>query len=528
MKANNVLFSPSISLGLSADVEYLLQQTFIEKPNGVVLLAEPSRTALVLAIAGALAGISAFFSRASGRIGIPVNLAFLLLGIMAGGTELGRAASPSYSLAFSLGVAALVLILFDGGLNTPTAVMRKGLAPASLLATLGIAGTALCFGLGARLLGFPWPQALLLGAIVSSTDAAAVFAVLRGSGLKLKQRVGITLELESGLNDPMAVILTIALTAALQSSTPPSFAVIPQIISQLILGATLGLALGYGGRFLITQAHLPAAGLFPVLSLGLALTSFGLTTLLGGSGFLAVYLTAVVLGNVRLPYKSGLLRVHDAMAWLSQVGMFLILGLLVKPLRLYNVAEIGFILALFLAMLARPLVVAICLLPFRFSVREIIYISWVGLRGAVPIVLAIFPILARVPGAERIFDVVFFVVVISALIPGGTVRYVTRKLHLESEGPPPAPAALEISSTQLLHGEIMSFYIERASAVSGSAIVDLPFPETTSVLLIMRDKDLIAPKGKTVFHPGDHVYLFCTQEDRDLVHLIFGRRDEGN
>lgn len=502
---------------------------FITKTeNGVVLLAEPSRTALVLAIAGALAGVSAFFSRASGRIGIPVNLAFLLLGMLAGGSEPGKAASPSYSLAFSLGVTALALILFDGGLNTPTAAMRKGLTPASLLATLGVAGTALCFGLGARLLGFPWLQAFLLGAIVSSTDAAAVFAVLRGSGLKLKQRVGITLELESGLNDPMAVILTISLTQALQTFTPPSFVVVPQIILQLVLGAALGLALGYAGRFLITQAHLPAAGLFPVLSLGLALVSFGVTTLLGGSGFLAVYLTAIVLGNVPLPYKSGLLRVHDAVAWLSQIGMFLVLGLLVDPQRLYNVAGIGFFLALFLAILARPLVVAVCLLPFRFSIREIGYIGWVGLRGAVPIVLAIFPILARAPGAEKIFDVVFFVVVVSALIPGGTVRYVTRKLHLESEDPPPPPAALEISSTQLLHGEVMSFYIEQASAVSGSAIVDLPFPETTSVLLVMRGKDLIAPKGRTVFNPGDHVYLFCSPEDHDLVHLIFGRRDENS
>jgi len=480
---------------------------------------------LLLAL-GAAAAVSTLFSRAAGRVGVPVNLVFLGLGLVAGLAAMGPPAVDAGS-AYRVGTAALVIILFDGGLNTPASALRAAVWPAGLLATVGVAGTAAVLGLFAHLLGFGWTEAFLLGAIVSSTDAAAVFAVLRGSGLQLKRRVGITLELESGLNDAMAVLLTVALTGALAGTSPLSRFLPLEIALQLLVGAVTGLAMGLLGRALLQRAKLPAAGMYPVLTLGLAFATYGLTTLAHGSGFLAVYVAAVVLGQVRLPYQTGLLRVHDALAWLSQIAMFMVLGLLASPTRIWQSAGLGLGLAVLLAIVARPAVVALCLAPFRYPRKEVLYIGWVGLRGAVPIVLATIPVLAGAPQALRIFDVVFVIAALSAIIPGGTVRALTRKLGLFSDEPPPPEAVLEIASTRVLQGEVMSFFVEPASAVCGSALSDLPFPDSTSVMLLVRGTELVAPRGKTTFQAGDHVYLFCAPDDRPLVQLIFGRPEVG-
>ncbi|MGI5861926.1 MAG: potassium/proton antiporter [Myxococcales bacterium] len=486
-------------------------------------LDEPMTTAVMLTVFGVLAGLSALLSRTSDRAGIPLFLLFLAIGMFAGNETFGLVRFDDYKLAFRLGVAALVLILFDGGLNTPMSSLARGLAPAGVLATVGVAGTAFALALFARLLGFDWPEALLVGSIVSSTDAAAVFAVLRGSGLQLQRRVSYTLELESGMNDPMAVILTLGFTQAALSGASVSWGLATQVVQQLGIGTVLGLGFGYLARPLLRHAHLPEAGLYPVLTMALAALIFGITTLVQGSGFMAVYLAGIVFGNASLPYKTGLLRVHGAGAWLSQVIMFLVLGLLSVPTRLIDVAVVGLALALLLAFLCRPVVVFLLMLPFRYPLREVVYICWIGLRGAVPIVLATFPVLAGVPGALRIFDVIFFIVTISALLPGGTVRWATRKLGLQSGEPPPPHAMLEITSTRLLEGEVLSFFIDPASAVSGSRISQLPFPTDTAVMLIIRGEKLIAPKGPTILQPGDFVYLFCPPEDRPFVQLIFGR-----
>jgi cell volume regulation protein A len=245
-----------------------------------------------------------------------------------------------------------------------------------------------------------------------------------------------------------------------------------------------------------------------------------------GSGFLAVYVAAVVLGNSPIPYRSGLLRVHDAIAWFSQVAMFVMLGLLSFPSRLMDVAAVGLALGLFLAFIARPLVVILCLLPFGFERREMLYVGWAGLRGAVPIVLASFPVLAGAPDAERIFDVVFFVVVASALVPGGTLGWMTRRLGLVSKEPPRPQAILELQSSAPLAGEVLSFYIEPAAAVAGARIADLPFPEGSAATLVVRGGELIAPKGGTTLLPGDHVFVFCRREDRPLLQLLFGRMEQ--
>jgi potassium/hydrogen antiporter len=487
--------------------------------------AEPVATAWLLAIAALLVAASALSSRLSARSGIPVFLIFIGLGIAAGSEGIGGIEFADYHLAFRLGTVALALILFDGGLNTRLSAMRAAAAPATVLATVGVAGTAALMGVGAWLLGFGWVEALLLGAVVSSTDAAAVFSVLRGSNLQLRQRVAQTLELESGLNDPLAVILTATMTEVLASGQSPSLRLLADIPLQLVVGAAGGVAIGYGGRWLLGRARLPAGGLYAVLTLALSFLAFSVPTLVMGSGFLAVYLAGAVLGSGPLPYRGGLLRFHDAFAWLAQVTMFLVLGLLVFPSRLLDVAGTGVALALLLVLVARPLVVTLCLLPFGFAAREVLYIGWVGLRGAVPIILATVPVLAGVHGGDRLFHIVFFVVVVGALVPGGTVGWVSRRLGLISKRPPPPPAVLEVSALRPLAGEILSFTVHPALPVCGVTLADLPLPEQVVVMLILRGDELVAPRGATRFQAGDHVYVFSPPGELGLLTLLFGANE---
>jgi len=492
-----------------------------------MITREPEATALLLLTCGLLLAISVLFSRASQRFGVPIALLFLGVGMLAGSEGLGGIEFSNYQFAFRIGVLALALILFDGGLNTPLTAVRRAAGPAGVLATIGVAGTATLVAVGAHFLGLGWPEALLLGAVVSSTDAAAVFAVLRGSGLQLKRRVGVTLEVESGINDPVAVILTTVLTQNLLTPGAATGWRIPvEILVQMAVGTAVGAGVGYGGRQLLSRLALSAGGLYPVMTLALGLVAFGLATLIHGSGFLAVYLAGLLLGNGPLPYRAGLLRVHDALAWLSQVGMFLILGLLVFPSRVMEVAPVGLAIAVLLGFVVRPLVVWLCLLPFRYPGREVLYIGWVGLRGAVPIVLATFPVLAGVPGAERLFDLVFFIVVVNAVVQGGSVGWLTRKLGLQSKEPPAPQAVLAIESRQPLQGELMSFYIDEALVVTGVPVADLPLPDGAAVALIIRGNALVPPLPGTALQAGDHVHVIARPADRPFIQLMFGRPEE--
>ncbi len=489
-------------------------------------IVELTNIALFLSIISVLMVISVVSSRYMERLGVPVVLLFLLLGILAGSEGIGGIEFSDYHFAFQIGTIALILILFDGGLNTSLSLVRGQARAATVLATLGVAGTAALLALAARLLGLDWGESLLLGAVVSSTDAAAVFAVLRGGGLNLSKRVGTTLELESGVNDPMAVILTLGVIEVLGGNRLNGIALVFAVPLQLLIGLAIGVLLGYGMRGLLRKIRLTTVGLYPVLTLALSLVSFGLTTLAGGSGFLAVYTSGLVLGNGPIPYRAGLVRIHDAVAWLSQISMFLALGLLVFPSQLLEVAGVGLALGLLMAFVARPLVVALCLLPFRFPAKEIGYIGWVGLKGAVPIILSTFPVLTGVPGAERIFNLVFFVVVVNWIIPGATIRWVTRRLQLEAPETPNPLAALEIHSTRLLNGELMSFFVSEPLAVCHVPVGKIPFPPGSSAVLLVRGEQLIAPRGSTVLRPGDHVYVFCRPEDTPFVQFLFGRPQE--
>ena len=482
-------------------------------------------TAVALATGGALLLISSLLSRVGNRLGVPVSLLFLVIGMLAGSDGPGGIWFDRFDVAYLAGTAALVVILFAGGLNTALPEMRQILPAAGVLATLGVIGIAGLTAVGAHALGMPWPEALLVGAIVSSTDAAAVLALL--DGVPLRRSVARTLEAESGLNDPVAVILTIAATENLSGAATIGWRLLPDMIVQLVVGALCGIAVGVAGRWLMRRVRLSTAALLPVVSLAIALIAYGLPARLGGSGFLAVYVAGIVVGNGAIPYRINLTRFHDSLAWLAQIAMFLILGLLVFPRQLSHVAPTGLLLAVFLALVARPVVVTACLLPFGFAWREIACIGWLGLRGAMPIILATVPVLMSTnPTPEHTvldqFNLVFFIVVIGSFIPGMTVRWLPRLLGLEERQSPKPAAVVDITSSLLLRDAQLAFFIGPDSPVAGRTVQELALPEDAALMLIVRSQQLIAPRGQTSLLVGDHAFVLCHEDSASAVRERFG------
>lgn len=488
-------------------------------------MSEPFTTALVLTAVGLLLLLAGLASPLPSRFGVPALLFFLGVGMLAGSEGIGGIPFEDYGLAFRLGNVALALILFDGGLNTPPAVVRRVAGRASLLATLSVLLTALVVaGVGVGL-GLSPELAFLVGAVVSSTDAAAVFAVLRGSRVRLKHSTAATLEVESGLNDPMAMFLTVVATEWMLGGIGPAGA-LWLFVQQLVLGAAGGVAAGLLGRFLLHAVRLPAAGLYPVVTVAVAFLSFGATTLVNGSGFLAVYLAGIVLASGHLPYRAGVRRVHDSLAWLAQILMFVLLGLLVFPSRLVENAGMGLALAFALAFVARPLAVLGVLAPFRPPWRESAFVAWVGLRGAVPIVLAAYPVLRGVPSGHEIFHLVFFAVVVNALVPGATVGLVARWLGISRADAPPPAASVELVSLREFPGEFVWHFVHPVSAVAGAWVRDLSLPDGSLVVLIVRGEQVVVPRGDTRLEPGDQVCAFVTPDARGLLDLLFGAGGE--
>lgn len=482
-------------------------------------------TAALLALGGLLLLVSSLLSRVGHRLGVPVSLLFLAIGMLAGSDGPGGVWFDDFDLAYGCGTGALVLILFAGGLNTNLALLRDAAAPAVTLATVGVVGIAALTALGARGLGLEWREALLLGAIVSSTDAAAVFAVLEG--VPLRRRVARTIEMESGLNDPVAVILTTAATLNLTGTAPPAWRLAADIGLQLALGAAFGIALGVAGRWLLQHVRLSTPALLPTVTVAVALVAFGATARAGGSGFLAVYVAGIAVGNGHLPHQVTLRRFHEALAWLAQVAMFLLLGLLVFPSQLPPVAGRGLLLALWLAVVARPLVVTLCLLPFGFAWREIACIAWLGLRGAVPIILATMPVLLigepGAPARDLIdeFDLVFFVVVVGSIIPGMTVRHLPRLLRLEEPVSPEPAASIDITTSAPMRGAQRTFFIAPGSPAAERPLSELPLPAAATVMLVVRGSELIAPRGTTRLHVGDHAFVLCAADQLAAVEAVF-------
>lgn len=463
-------------------------------------------------------------SKFSSRLGLPVLVLFLGVGMLAGSEGIGQIAFENYSLAHGIGTVALAIILFDGGLRTSISSFRSVLGPAIVMSTLGVITTSVITGLAASyFMGISLLEGMLLGSIIGSTDAAAVFSVLRGRGLNLRERIASTLEVESGANDPMAVFLTIGLLEILLGRLEIGPALIGFLGMQMIIGAVAGLVIGRLAVALINRIDLDAAGLYPILATAAGLLAFGAAAVLGGSGILSVYLAGIVIGNSRIVFQRGILAFHDAGAWLSQLTMFVVLGLLSFPSKLASVAGEGLLIAAVLILVARPLTVMLLLLPFRYSFAELVFISWVGLKGAVPVVLATYPLMQGLPGADRLFNVVFFVVLVSALLQGWTMPPLARRLGLRTKFVPDPPVSLEITSLKQVDSDIVDYTVTADSRAAGRSVRDLMLPDGTVIAMIVRGQQAIPPRGRTQIEAGDHVFLLLQTHVRPLVDRIFSR-----
>jgi cell volume regulation protein A len=466
-------------------------------------------------------------SKLSNRLGVPVLVLFLILGMLAGSEGLGGIPFENYRLAHAVGTLALALILFDGGLSTPISAVRMVWKPAILLATVGVLVTAIVTGLAASwILNLSWMEGLLLGSIAGSTDAAAVFAMLRTGGVSLSSRLQSTLEVESGANDPMAIFMTIGCIEVLSGRMEIGPSLIWLFILQMGLGLVFGLAVGAVAVRVVNRINLGTAGLYPVLVTAFGLSAFGLTAALGGSGFLAVYVAGIYIGNRRIVFQRGILLFHDASAWLSQIVMFVVLGLLSFPSRLLDVSGQGLLIAAVLILVARPIAVAALVWPFSFNWRELVFISWTGLKGAVPITLATFPLMFGTPNATLIFDAVFFVVVVSALLQGWSLPYAARLLGVEVPLDTRPPVTLEISSLHQVDGDVVDYTIGPLSRAAGRMIRELALPEDVLIALVVRRGQLIPPHGRTTIEIGDHVMVVLRPAVRPLVERIFGDRSD--
>lgn len=474
-------------------------------------------------------------SKASGRLGVPALALFLVIGMLAGSDGPGGVYFNDPRLAQWLGVIALVFILYAGGLSTDWARIRPLLAHGLALSTVGVLLTAALMGLFAILaLGFTPLQGLLLGAIVSSTDAAAVFTVLRARSVRLRQPLEPLLELESGSNDPMAVFLTAALTGLLTTPEASVLRLAPMFLQQMLLGALLDYGMGRAMAWIVNHVRLQVEGLYPVLTVALTLLTYAGVTVLGGNGFLAVYLAGLMMARSDFIHKRSLLRFHDGLAWLMQIAMFLVLGLLVFPSRLPAVAGVALLASLFLIFVARPVSVALTLLPFRLPVRDQALVAWMGLRGAAPIILATFPRLAGLPQADLIFDIVFFVVLTSVLIQGTALTAVGRWLGVTEERPVPPPALLEVTRSDCLKGELLELVVPSGSTAVGRQVLELGLPKGALIVLIGRGNEHIVPAGNTVLAPGDHLLILADQAALAATRQVFAREprrlasDEGS
>ena len=468
-------------------------------------------------------------SKLSARLGLPVLVLFLLTGMLAGEYGIGGISFDNPVAAHALGTLALAMILFDGGLQTPVRSIKMVWKPASVLATIGVLVTAAITGLAAAwILGLPLLQGLLLGAIVGSTDAAAVFSLLRNAGIHINPRLKATLEIESASNDPMAIFLTVGLLEILVNDMAFGAGLIQLFAMQMGIGAVVGLGIGWVSVHVINRIQLAAAGLYPVMVGACGLLAFGVAANLGGSGFLAIFIAGVIVGNSGFVFQRSTFLFHDGMAWLSQITMFVVLGLLVNPPSLLEVWLEGLLIALVLVLVARPMIVGPALKAFGFNGREIALVSWVGLRGSVPIILAIFPLIFGLPEAPIIFNVVFFVVLISATVQGSTLPWVAKKLGL-TEKPPAQPAAtLEITALNDVDAEIVEYTLGDNPRAAGRLLSRMALPDETVVAMITRGSEVIPPRGSTRLYAGDHLFVVLKPDIRPFVDCVFSQALEAS
>jgi cell volume regulation protein A len=478
----------------------------------------------VILFAGVLLLIGIVSSKVSSRMGLPVLVLFLVIGMLAGEDGPGGVQFDNVAIAHAVGTLALGVILFDGGLQTRVSSLRVAWKPSLVLATVGVVVTAGITGVAASwALGVSLTCGLLLGSIVASTDAAAVFSVLRSQGVHLKERLSATLEVESGSNDPMAIFLTIGALQVMQGEAESAWGLLRLFVLQMGVGSLVGLGIGWLAIRLMNRINLTAMGLYPVLAGACGLLAFGLAANLQGSGFLAIYLAGIVLGNSRFAFQRGTFLFVDGLAWVGQIVMFVVLGLLSTPTDLIAVAGPALLIAGVLIVVARPLAVLPALLPFGFTVREYVLVSWVGLKGAVPIILATFPLMAGLPEGPLVFNVVFFVVLVSAILQGWTLPPLATKLGLQEPEPPAAQVSLELLALHEVNAEIIDYPVSTRSALAGMPLRDVGLPDGALVALISRGKALVAPRGSTYLESGDHLFVIAPHDCKAAVDLALRR-----
>jgi cell volume regulation protein A len=451
----------------------------------------------------------------SARLGLPSLVFFIVVGMILNKyIYYGNA-----YLTQLFGILALIVILFEGGSQTKWSSVRKVIVPSAILATLGVLITTAIVGIFAQyILGFSLLESLLFGAIVGSTDAAAVFAVLGSKNISSK--LTATLEMESGTNDPMAILLTISLIQLIQNPNIGWLPLVFKFFWQMGFGLIVGLIMGKVATWLINKINLDSSGLYPVLAMALAILTYGVTSLLHASGLLAVYVMAMLVGNSDLTYRHSIFRFNEGFAWMMQILMFILLGLMVFPNQLLHVIGQGLLLSIVLMLIARPIGVFVSMLFTDYSIKEKLFISWGGLKGAVPIVLATYPMLAGLENSQLIFNVVFFVVLTSALLQGATLSPLAKKLGLSYGDKINVPHSLELISMGKRNSELIEVRVAAETNIVGKQIKAIQLLEDTLIMTVIRGERIITPKGSTLIEAGDILYVLVKKTQREEVQRI--------
>ena len=473
----------------------------------------------VLLICSVILFVSILAGKAGFRVGLPALLLFLGIGMLFGSDGLGLQFSNPQIAQF-IGMIALSIILFSGGMDTKLSEIKPIASQGVVLATLGVLVTTaitgyFIFWLTGLVAGYEtltFAESLLMAAVMSSTDSASVFSILRSKGVYLKQRLRPTLELESGSNDPMAYMLTIILIAYIQSNGMNFLDGAISLAVQLILGLIAGYILGKVSVWIINKVNVENQSLYPILLLAVIFFIFSITSLLKGNGYLAVYIAGLVVGNTKIIHKKSIVTFFDGFTWLWQIVMFITLGLLVNPHELLPVAGIGLTVGIFMIIFARPITVFLCLLPFRnFTTKAKLYISWVGLRGAVPIIFATYPLIAGIENANLIFNVVFFITILSLLVQGTTVTHVARWLHLTDA--PERKDEFGIELPEEIKSAMSEIDITKEVLSHGNKLMQLKLPDHTLAVMVKRDGKYFIPKGNTELHENDKLLMISDNDE---------------
>ena len=468
----------------------------------------------ILLVGSLLLFVSIIVGKTSYKFGVPTLLLFLAIGMLAGSDGIGGIQFNNPQIAQFIGIVSLNFILFSGGLDTNWTSVKPILREGLVLSTLGVLLTALSLGTFVwYVTDFTIYESMLLGSIVSSTDAAAVFSILRSKNLALKTNLRPTLELESGSNDPMAYVLTIAFLTLVINQDQSLASIVPLFLQQMILGGIAGFAFGKLSKLIINKIKLDFEGLYPVLVIALMFITFSATDFVDGNGFLAIYICAVYLGNQDLIHKKTILKMYDGLAWLMQIVLFLTLGLLVFPSQVFPYMGIGLLISLFLIIVARPVSVFLSLVFFKMKLRRRFYISWVGLRGAVPIVFATYPLLAGIDKANMIFNIVFFISVTSVLIQGTTLSIVAKWLNVALPEKAKKITELDQLVLDLPKSSLQEFEIFPDFHAVGKRIVDLNFPKSAFIIMIKRNEEFIRPGGSTILETKDILMVLADSKE---------------